>query len=69
MSASDAWSRFEQAVLADPALQADLDACTTDEAFTARALGLAADLSVPLGADEVEAALRRGGRRWIEHGL
>jgi hypothetical protein len=67
--ADDVWSRFEQAVLDDPDRQADLDVCTTIDAFTTRALEVADELAIPLTAADVEAALRRGDRRWIEHGL
>ena len=65
----DPWRRFERAVLDDPELQRDLDACTTIDAFTTRALEVAEGLGVPLAPTDVEAALGRGARRWIEHGL
>lgn len=65
----DAWRRFEQAVLDDPDRQADLDRFTTIDAFTARVLEVADELTIPISAADVDAALRRGARRWIEHGL
>lgn len=65
----DGWGRFEQAVLDDPDRQADLDRCTTVDEFTTRARELADELAIPITATDVDAALQRGHRRWIEHGL
>lgn len=64
-----AWSRFEQAVLDDPDRQADLDRFTSIDAFTTRVLEVADELAIPLTPADVESALGRGDRRWIEHGL
>jgi hypothetical protein len=66
---ADAFARFQDAVLADPALQDELLAIDDADTFAARVVTIAAERSIAVDEDDVLGALLAGDRRWIEHWL
>jgi Nif11 domain len=65
MSKED-FESFRRLVLADSALQRELQEVTHQEDFVVRFLSLARERGLAVEADDVETALRNSRREWLE---
>ncbi len=66
---SDTFREFQNLVVRDPRLFAQLTGAPDTDVFAARVVAVAAERGFTLTVDEVRAAVQAARRGWIERGI